>query len=179
MNSLERIDFYKKKIKKTHSKSIELNILKRKKGNKLDKKIYNYETKYQMISKVKDLKMKMIEKLDLYEIIFFHIKDRNYHLFKSIYEKYKINPDLTDNEGNSLLSLAVQSNSFQIVNYLINCGASVNTKNNSNNTPLHFALSFHNYEIADMLIRCGADEKVINKNGVTPWQCLDSTVSII
>ena len=179
MNALERIDFYKKKIKKTHSKSIELNILKRKKGNKLDKKIYNYVTKYQMISKVKDLKMKMIEKLDLYEIIFFHIKDRNYHLFKSIYEKYKINPDLTDNEGNSLLSLAVQSNSFQIVNYLINCGASVNTKNNSNNTPLHFALSFHNYEIADMLIRCGADEKVINKNGVTPWQCLDSTVSII
>ena len=179
MNALERIDFYKKKIKKTHSKSIELNILKRKKGNKLDKKIYNYVTKYQMISKVKDLKMKMIEKLDLYEIIFFHIKDRNYHLFKSIYEKYKINPDLTDNEGNSLLSLAVQSNSFQIVNYLINCGASVNTKNNSNNTPLHFALSFHNYEIADMLIRCGADEKVINKNGVTPWECLDSAVSII
>ena len=132
-----------------------------------------------MISKVKDLKMKMIEKLDLYEIIFFHIKVRNYHLFKSIYEKYKINPDLTDNEGNSLLSLAVQSNSFQIVNYLINSGASVNSQNKSNNTPLHYALSFHNYEIADMLIKSGANEKVQNKVGMTPWECLDASVSII
>ena len=132
-----------------------------------------------MINRVTDLKMKMIKNLELSETVFFHIKDRNYPLFKSIFEKYKINPDLTDKDGNSLLSLAVQSNSFQIVNYLLNVGANPNIRDNNNNTPLHFALTFHNYEIADMLIQRGADEKVINKMGITPWQCLDSGYSII
>ena len=132
-----------------------------------------------MISRVTDLKMKMIENLEITETLFFHIKDRNYPIFKSIFEKYTINPDTFDKEGNSLLSLAVQSNSFLIVNYLINCGASVNTQNKNNNTPLHFALSFRNFEIADMLIKSGADEKVKNKSGMTPWQCLDTGISII
>ena len=138
-----------------------------------------YVNKYQMISKVSYLKMKMLQNLELSETLFFHIKDRNYPLFKSIFEKYKMNPDLTDNDGNSLLSLAVQSNSFQIVNYLLNVGATPNTKNNKYNTPLHYALTFHNYEMADMLIRRGADEKVVNKMGTTPWQCLDMGVSIV
>ena len=86
---------------------------------------------------------------------------------------------MEDSNGVSLLSIAVQSNSFQIVNYLLNVGANPNIRDNNNNTPLHFALTFHNYEIADMLIQRGADEKVINKMGITPWQCLDSGYSII
>ena len=139
----------------------------------------HFVNKYQMISRVTDLKMKMIENLEITETLFFHIKDRNYPVFKSIFEKYKINPDTFDKDGNSLLSLAVQSNSFLIVNYLINHGASVNTQNKNYNSPLHFALSFHNFEIADMLIKSGADEKVKNKSGMTPWQCLDTGISII
>ena len=132
----------------------------------------------QMISRVTDVKIKMLKKLALSETICFHIKDRNYPQFKQLFEKYKLNPDIVDSDGNSLLSLAVQSNSFQIVNYLLNVGATVNTENNNNNTPLHFALSFHNYEIADMLIQRGADEKVLNRYGLTPWQCLDNGTSI-
>jgi ankyrin repeat protein len=123
--------------------------------------------------------MKMLQNLELSETLFFHIKDRNYSQFKQLFEKYKMNPDTIDSNGNSFLSLAVQSNSFQIVNYLINSGASVNSQNKSNNTPLHYALSFHNYEIADMLIKSGANEKVQNKVGMTPWECLDASVSII
>ena len=133
----------------------------------------------QMISRVSDLKMKMLQNLELSEILFFHIKDRNYSQFKQLFEKYKMNPDTIDSNGNSFLSLAVQSNCFQIVNYLLNIGANVNTQNNSNNTPLHFALSFHNFEIADMLIQRGANEKLLNKYEMTPWQCLDTGLSII
>ena len=132
-----------------------------------------------MISRVTDLKMKMLQNLELSETLFFHIKDRNYSQFKQLFEKYKMNPDTIDSNGNSFLSLAVQSNSFQIVNYLLNIGATVNTQNNSNNTPLHFALSFHNFEIADMLIQRGADEKISNRYGMTPWQCLDTGLYII
>ena len=136
--------------------------------------------KLTMISRANDLKQEMLKKLNSRkdEIIFF-IKDRNYPGFISLFEKYKISPDMKDQNGNSLLGIAVQSNSFQIANYLLNIGADPNIRDNNNNTPLHIALTFHNYEIADMLIERGADEKLTNKMGITPWQCLDSGHSII
>ena len=134
----------------------------------------------QMILEVNELKQKIIESLSSqYDRIIFYVKDKNFHKFKDIYEKYKINPEIKDKDGNTLLNLAVQSNCFQIVNYLLNVGATPNTKNNKYNTPLHYALTFHNYEMADMLIRRGADEKVVNNMGTTPWQCLDMGVSIV
>ena len=178
--SLEKTKFYNRKIQyKIKTKSKKFKISKKLEKEILLEKVERLEdvnhlvNKYQMISRVTDLKMKMIENLEITETLFFHIKDRNYPMFKSIFEKYTINPETFDKEGNSLLSLAVQSNSFLIVNYLINCGASVNTQNKNNNTP------FHNFEIADMLIKSGADEKVKNKSGMTPWQCLDTGISII
>jgi hypothetical protein len=33
--------------------------------------------------------------------------------------------------------------------------------------------------MADMLIKSGANENVRNHKGFNPWQCLDSTVSIV
>ena len=136
--------------------------------------------KLQMISKANELKYQMLKSLNSHrDEIIFYIKDRNYPGFISTFEKYKVDPDIKDSEGNSLLSIAVQSNSFQIVNYLLNSGATPNTKNDNNNTPLHFALTFHNFEIADMLIQRGADEKAPNRMGITPWQCLDNGFSII
>ena len=133
-----------------------------------------------MIFEVNELKQKLIESLNTqYDKILFYVKDKNYARFKEIYEQYKIEPETKDKDGNSLLNLAVQSNSFQIVDYLLNVGASPNTQNNKNNTPLHYALTFHNYEIADILIKRGANEKALNKLGATPWQCLDSGLSII
>ena len=183
--ALKKINFYDKSIKiLSKNKFKKYTLSKGEKEIRLEKKEISqsnngFVNKYQMISRVTDLKMKMIENLESSETLFFHIKDRNYPLFKSIFEKFKMNPDLSDRDGNSLLSLAVQSNSFQIVNYLINAGASVNSQNKSNNTPLHFALSFHNFEIADMLIKSGANEKIQNRSGMTPWECLDAGVSII
>ena len=133
-----------------------------------------------MILEVNELKQKILESLNnQYDKIIFYVKDKNYSRFKDIYEKYKIDPEIKDKDGNSLLNLAVQSNCFQIVNYLLNVGASPNSQNNKNNTPLHYALTFHNFEIADMLIKRGADEKIINELGATPWQCLNTGLSII
>jgi ankyrin repeat protein len=133
-----------------------------------------------MISRVSDLKYKIIQSYKKnIDAICFQIKDRNFYGFKNYFEKYKIDPDSKDTYGNSLLILAVQSNCFQIVNYLLNAGASVNMTNQNKNTPLHFALTFRNFEIADMLIRQGADENIQNKYGITPWMCLDNRLSIL
>ena len=146
----------------------------------IEKNYISSVNKLQMISKANELKYQIFQSLKTHiDEIIFYIKDRNYPGFIQTFEKYKISPDSKDINGDSLLSIAVQSNSFQIVNYLLNAGATPNTKNKNNNTPLHFALTFHNYEIADMLIQRGADEKAINKLGITPWQCVDNGNSII
>ena len=126
-----------------------------------------------MISRVTDLKYKIVQSLTKkLDTLFFYIKDRNFPSFK-------IDPDSKDQFGDSLLILAVKSNCFQIANYLINAGASVNLTNKNSNSPLHFALTFRNFEIADMLIKSGADENIQNKFGVTPWMCLDNRLSIM
>ena len=181
-NFYSRYDIYKKKSnsKKKIEKKFEKSKAKIHKRNNTFFLNDGYVNKFQMLSRVDDLKHKIIQSLNkTNDSIFFYIKDRNFPGFKNFFEKFKINPDLTDKNGNSLLILAVKSNCFQIVNYLINKGSSVNFQNKNNNTPLHFALTLRNFEIADMLIKQGADEQIPNKLGILPWQCLDNGLSIM
>jgi len=186
-NSLSKTDFYIRKGKESKKLRMETKKLSRivektlYKDNLRENNTNNhiYYNKNQMLSQVNDLKYQIIQNLKNKEALYFYIKDNNYYAFKNLFEQKKYNPDLKDSKGNTLLSLAVQSNSFNIVNYLLNIGSFVNTQNNSDNTPLHYALSFHNFEIADMLIQRGADENLKNNMGKTPWQCLDKGLSII
>ena len=181
-NFYSRYDIYKKKSnsEKKIEKKFEKSKAKIHKRNNTFFHNDGYVNKFQMLSRVDDLKHQIIQSLNkTNDSIFFYIKDRNFPDFKNFFEKFKINPDLTDKNGNSLLILAVKSNCFQIVNYLINKGSSVNFQNKNNNTPLHFALTLRNFEIADMLIKQGADEQIPNKLGILPWQCLDNGLSIM
>jgi ankyrin repeat protein len=61
--------------------------------------------------------------------LYFHTKDGNFIKFKEIYEKSKLNVDSIDQNGNSLLSLAVQCGCYEVAEYLLNCGADVNSQN--------------------------------------------------
>lgn len=63
------------------------------------------------------------------QLLCFHIKDGNFAKFKEIFEKNKVPVDTTDEDMNSLINLAVQSNSFDIVIYLLKAGADVNLQN--------------------------------------------------
>ena len=97
-----------------------------------------------MISRTYELKQKLLQSFQSQsDTIFFYIKDRNYHQFKNLFEKSKCNLEMKDLEGNTMLSLAVQSNSKAIVSFLLHNGANANTANNKGNTPLHYALSHH------------------------------------
>ncbi len=66
---------------------------------------------------------------DELEKLIYSIKDLNFPLFKKIFEQYTVSPNLHDQNGNTLLSLAVQSNCFQIVNFLLHSGANPNLSN--------------------------------------------------
>jgi ankyrin repeat protein len=63
------------------------------------------------------------------EQLIYVIKDLNFRKFKEIFGRNKINKEARDSHGNSLLNLAVQSNSYDIALFLINQGADVNSQN--------------------------------------------------
>ena len=112
------------------------------------------------------------------ESIIFHIKDGNYHNFLELMTKYKIDPETCDEKGNTLLILAVNSNSKEIVDYLVKRDFNINAVNHNGNSPLHYAISHRNYELVDYLIKNGADEKLKNCDGITPWQCLKNGLAL-
>ena len=88
-------------------------------NNKEHTLIRTLEIKTILESKLKDELEKLI----------YSIKDSNYSLFRKIFEQFAIPPNIQDKKGNTILSLAVQSNCFQIVNFLLNSGANPNISN--------------------------------------------------
>ena len=108
------------------------------------------------------------------DILFLYIKDNNLSGFKKIFEKFKASTEIKDNEGNTLLNVAVQCGFKSIVSFLLYLGANPNSQNYKLNTPLHYALSYQYFEIADILLKNGANEEIKNEKGLTPWQCVNS-----
>jgi hypothetical protein len=86
--------------------------------------------KESMLFRTHEIKSHILRQMnDPVQSLFFYVKDDNFPKFKEISEKYKIPYEHRDNEGNTYLNLAVQCNSYHIVDYLINNGADVNTQN--------------------------------------------------
>ena len=136
--------------------------------------------KERIVYRTNEIKFGLLKGLNSYiDYLFFYIKDGNAEKFRDVFLKYKINPETKDKDGNTFLNLAVQCDCLKIVLFLINHGANVNTQNRKMNTPLHYALSYQNFMISDLLIKSGANEKIKNLKGVTPWQCLKNTLSIM
>jgi hypothetical protein len=86
--------------------------------------------KESMLFRTHEIKSQILSKLNSpVDSLFFHIKDDNFQKFKEIMEKYKISPEKKDPDGNTFINLAVQCNSYDIVEYLLNINAEVNTQN--------------------------------------------------
>ena len=128
-------------------------------------------TKESLQYRTEELKMELKKSLKtIEEILFFLIKENNIREFKNILERFQVNINSTDKEKNTFLIFAVQCNSFDLVNYLIEKGTKINEQNIYLNTALHYALLNQNYAMADLLIKNGADEKIKNSDGLIPWQ---------
>ena len=128
-------------------------------------------TKESLQYRTEELKMELKKSLKtIEEILFFLIKENNIREFKNILERFQVNINSTDKEKNTFLIFAVQCNSIDLVNYLIEKGSKINQQNASLNTALHYALLNQNYALADLLIKNGADEQIKNSDGLIPWQ---------
>ena len=130
---IQNIEKKEKKEKKRRSSIFKLtNTLTSdmKKNNIYKKNESLIDNKEHIILRTREIKCQIESKLknELEKLVYF-IHDLNFYEFKLMFEKYSISPNLIDKHGNTLLSLSVQSNCFQITNYLLNSGADPNISN--------------------------------------------------
>ena len=130
---IQNIEKKEKKEKKRRSSIFKLtNTLTSdmKKNNIYKKNESLIDNKEHIILRTREIKCQIESKLknELEKLAYF-IHDLNFYEFKLMFEKYSISPNLIDKHGNTLLSLSVQSNCFQITNYLLNSGADPNISN--------------------------------------------------
>ena len=64
-------------------------------------------------------------------------------------------PDLSSEDGNTLLHLAVQTDTLEVVELLLSLGANPSIKNSRNETPAHTAARSGNLEILKYLVENG------------------------
>ena len=76
------------------------------------------------------------------------------------------NSNIADHNGNTSLHAAVYGNfSKNVVQTIINHGASVNTTDNKNTSPLMLASKKGNVDVMKVLLRAGADQNIEDENG--------------
>lgn len=73
-----------------------------------------------------------------------------------------------DELGNSALHYAVNLDSYEITQLLLEHNAQVNTRNNKDATPLHIAVRHRNPKLVSLLLKHGADANSIDAEGNSP-----------
>lgn len=107
------------------------------------------------------------------------IKDDNLANFKEIIERERIDIDDIKFENDvSLLHEAVNKKSFQIFNYLIESGITVDKKDINGQTPLHYAVKNKDSELIELLILNGANICERDTHGQTPLQYVEGNEGI-
>ena len=95
-----------------------------------------------------------------------HANGPNEFLEKKYIRKRILNAK--DENGASLLHVAISNKSLEIIRYFIENGANVNEKDKNNATPLHIAASNESLKIVEYLIENGAKVRVRDKVDTTP-----------
>ncbi|XP_062575499.1 ankycorbin-like [Saccostrea cucullata] len=72
---------------------------------------------------------------------------------------------MTNDDGRTLLMVAVEMNDMDMVKKIVKSGADVNKKDNSGKTAILIALEGGNFKIAEYLIKHGSDVNVVDDLG--------------
>ena len=81
--------------------------------------------------------------------------------------KYRVNVDIQDNDGKTVIHKAVMSNDLIVVEKLLTKKADLSIKDNHGRTALHHTQWHGNYKIARWLIASGADINMPDSSGFT------------
>ena len=90
-------------------------------------------------------------------------------MMKTLYEKWPIDVNFMDNDGNTALSLNILRARGSMVGFLIDNGANVNIGANSKTPLLSMALiAYIELPIVKCLVEAGANVNALDKNGASP-----------
>ncbi|OON97311.1 MAG: hypothetical protein ATN36_03790 [Epulopiscium sp. Nele67-Bin005] len=96
--------------------------------------------------------------------------------FKTLKETISnINPNIKNDEGETVLMTVAKYGPEDIVDYLINIGCDVNIKNNVGYTALMYASKYGNIDIVRLLVNNGADVNAENNSGFTASKVAELT----
>lgn len=99
------------------------------------------------------------------------LNESNYEKINAFLQKYGL--DSVDRDGRTFLMSAIVEGKEKIVNYLVNIGCNVNTKDKAGLTALHFAAIYDRYTIVKGLITHGAEIDAVDYIGNTPlWRAI-------
>ena len=128
---------------------------------------YAIKTKYpgwrNLIELTDNLEMKDVDGNNPLHLI---VKN-NWGVFADLFNSYKFDPNIKNNNGLSYLHLAVINGNDYFIKLLINAGANINTEDNNGNTPLHYCAIYDHSSIAKILLDFGVNKNTRNNEGYT------------
>ncbi|CEG37236.1 Acyl-CoA-binding protein [Plasmopara halstedii] len=80
--------------------------------------------------------------------------------------------DVTDVNGNTLLSIACQNNNKRIAKLCLRRGADINTQNLNGQSLLHYCHEYGFHDLMEYLLDKGARDDLLNKEGLTCYEGL-------
>lgn len=83
---------------------------------------------------------------------------------------HKVDPDLKDHRGKTLLHYACNTKDTKIAHILLASGADPNCQDDKNETPLNQAVLLRNLELVQLLLAYRANPNIKGKKGCTPLQ---------
>lgn len=101
--------------------------------------------------------------------------DDNMFMFNTLIESGRVDINVKDNDGATLVHHACHRGNLQILDRFVEQGLDLNVRDNEGNTPLHYARKndWISYKIVQRLIELGADINVKDNAGKTifHWAC--------
>jgi ankyrin repeat protein len=94
---------------------------------------------------------------------------RDYTLLEQLLAEKKMDINVKDQQGTTLLKHASKEGCPGMVDYLLKKGANVNITDNKGYTPLMTASLFGNCEVIMKLLNAGADATIVNEDDSTAY----------
>lgn len=136
--------------------------------DKFGRTVADYSTKVGNLEILDLLAAKGVKPTD--QALFFatqgsRMKENGVEVFKTLVEKYKLNPKALNPQGQSLLHALSRRGNSEIINYVISKGADAKVVDKAGNTALMVAAAGKNTDLINLFLSKSNNVNAVNSNG--------------